>query len=192
MSAMTLQRLSLGGACVPALLAGLLLAGSAPAAAQSASATVVCVGSELTPESSNPVPRVITEDVTVTYRIGVADADRETMERTLLAELGDREEVSCLWSTPGDSHVAIMPRRVRRGDGCVPDEHETGAPWEQRKAGHGHLVSVWSWIPSSTTGPGRPLDYLIANYRSRPRIRRARTGSWPDARTEDHRVPPMG
>lgn len=46
MSCMTLERPSLGRAYEPALLAGaLLLASSVPAAAQSASAAAVCVGS---------------------------------------------------------------------------------------------------------------------------------------------------
>ncbi|WP_420463598.1 formylglycine-generating enzyme family protein [Candidatus Palauibacter sp.] len=87
----------------------LLLAGSIPIAAQSGSAAVVCVGSELeTLESSSPVRRVITTDVGVIYRVGVRADDREAMERTLLAELGDHAEVSCLWSNPGDSHVVII------------------------------------------------------------------------------------
>ena len=86
----------------------LWLASATPAAAQSGSVAVVCVGSELTRDSSNPVPRVITEDVAVTYRIGVRADDREGMERSLRVELADHAEVSCLWSNPGDSHVAII------------------------------------------------------------------------------------
>ena len=94
---------------VAGVAAGLMwLVWVAPAAAQSGPAAVVCVGSELTRESSNPVPRVITEDVAVTYRVGVGADDREEIERTLLAELGDHAEASCLWSNPGDSHVAII------------------------------------------------------------------------------------
>ncbi|WP_420634272.1 hypothetical protein [Candidatus Palauibacter sp.] len=91
------------------LAATMLLLGSSPAAAQFGDAAVVCVGSELeTLDSSNPVRRVITEDVAVIYRVGVGAEDREGMERSLLAELGDHAEVSCLWSNPGDSHMAIV------------------------------------------------------------------------------------
>ena len=93
-----------------ALLAAIVLVlGSSPAAAQAGEAAVACVGSELeTLDSSNPVRRMITEDVAVVYRVGVAAEDREGTERSLLAELGDHAEVSCLWSNPGDNHVAIV------------------------------------------------------------------------------------
>ncbi len=91
------------------LAATILLAGSFPAAAQSGSAAVVCVGSELeTLESESPVRRVITEDVAVIYRVGVQSDDREGMERALLSELGEHSEVSCAWSNPGDSYVVII------------------------------------------------------------------------------------
>ena len=62
MPGVILQRLSLGGTY--------LLASWVPVAAQSASAEVVCVGSEPTPESSSSVPRVVTEDVTDSKRQG--------------------------------------------------------------------------------------------------------------------------
>jgi len=80
---MALQPQTLGGAYAPALSAGiLLLASSASAAAQSAPAAVVCVGSERqTLGSSGPVRRVITEDVAVVYRLGVRIEDREGMEQ---------------------------------------------------------------------------------------------------------------
>ena len=126
MSGVTLQRLSIGGACVPTLMAGLLLlASSALAAAQSASATVVCVGSDRqTLESSNPVRRVITEDVAVVYRLGVPIDDREGMEQSLVAELGDVAEASCLWSDAGDSHVVIIryTGAIRRDLTLDPDD----------------------------------------------------------------------
>lgn len=110
MSVMTLQPQTLGGAYVPALLAGiLLLASSVPVTAQSALAAVVCVGSERrTLDSANPVRRVITEDVAVVYRTGVRGSDREGMEQSLIAELGDVAEASCMWSDAGDSHVVII------------------------------------------------------------------------------------
>ena len=96
-------------AAAGALAAVIPLLSSAPATAQSGDAAVVCVGSELeTLDSSSPVRRMITEDVAVIYRVGVAAEDQEGMERTLLAELGDHAEVSCAWSNPGDSHVAIV------------------------------------------------------------------------------------
>ena len=126
MSGETLQRLSIGGACVPTLMAGLLLlASSAPAAAQSASATVVCVGSDRqTLESSNPVRRVITEDVAVVYRLGVPIDDREGIEQSLVAELGDVAEASCIWSNPGDSYVVIIryTGAIRRDLTLDPDD----------------------------------------------------------------------
>ena len=123
---MALQPQTLGGAYVPALLAGIvLIASSVPAAAQSASATVVCVGSERqTLQSSNPVRRVITEDVAVVYRLGVPTDDREGMERALIGELGDHAEASCMWSSPGDSHVVIIryTGAIRRDLTLDPDD----------------------------------------------------------------------
>ncbi|WP_419858596.1 hypothetical protein [Candidatus Palauibacter irciniicola] len=91
------------------LAAILLLAASFPAAAQSGAAAVACVGSDRRIlDSSNPVRRMISEDVAVVYRVGVGSVDREEMERSLIAELGDVEEVSCMWSDSGDSHVVII------------------------------------------------------------------------------------
>ena len=123
---MTLQRLSLGGAYVPALLAAfLLLASSVPVAAQSASATVVCVGSDRqTLQGSGPVRRVITEDVAVVYRLGVPIDDREGMEQSLVAELGDVAEASCIWSNPGDRYVVIIryTGAIRRDLTLDPDD----------------------------------------------------------------------
>ena len=123
---MAFQPQTLGNARVPALLVGiLLLASSAPAAAQSVSATVVCVGSERqTLESSGPVRRVITEDVAVVYRLGVPIDDRQGMEQSLVAELGDVAEASCLWSNAGDSHVVIIryTGAIRRDLTLDPDD----------------------------------------------------------------------
>ena len=123
---MALQPQTLGGAYVPALLAGIvLIASSVPAAAQSASATVVCVGSERqTLESSNPVRRVITEDVAVVYRVGVPTDDPQGMEQALIGELGDHAEASCMWSSPGDSHVVIIryTGAIRRDLTLDPDD----------------------------------------------------------------------
>ena len=102
-----------------------LLLGPSPAAAQSADAAVACVGSAIeTLDSSSPVRRLITEDVAVVYRVGVGAEDREGTERSLLAELGEHAEVSCLWSNPGDNHVAIVryTGAIRRDLTLDPDD----------------------------------------------------------------------
>ena len=52
-------------------LALVLGAGFLPAAAQSGSEAVVCVGSETRTLQTNPIRRVYTEDMEVVYRIGV-------------------------------------------------------------------------------------------------------------------------
>ena len=110
MSDRSSPRRNLSRAPVLGLLAGILLfATSFEAAAQFGPGAVVCVGSELeTLESSSPVRRVVTTDVAVIYRVGVTSDDREGMESALLSELGDHAEVSCAWSSPGDSHVVII------------------------------------------------------------------------------------
>ena len=107
------------------LAAGLLLLGPSPAAAQAGDAAVACVGSAIeTLDSSSPVRRLITEDVAVVYRVGVRAEDREATERSLLAELGEHAEVSCLWSNPGDNHVAIVryTGAIRRDLTLDPDD----------------------------------------------------------------------
>ncbi len=110
--------LSRGPAC-GLLAAIILLIGSFPAAAQSGPSAVVCVGSERkTLESSNPVRRVITEDVAVVYRVGVGDDDREGMEQSLLGELGDPAEVSCTWSDPGDNYTGLLLAPLFRSARC--------------------------------------------------------------------------
>ncbi|WP_419936429.1 hypothetical protein [Candidatus Palauibacter sp.] len=107
---MSLPRRTIFPGVAGSAAAGLfLLAGSFPAAAQSGSAAVVCVGSERqTLQTSGPVRRVITEDMAVVYRVGVRTDDREGMEQSLLAELGEHAEVSCTWSNSGDSYVVII------------------------------------------------------------------------------------
>ncbi|WP_420463595.1 hypothetical protein [Candidatus Palauibacter sp.] len=107
------------------LAAIILLIGAFPAAAQSGPAAVVCVGSERqTLEAAGPVRRVITEDVSAVYRVGVRDDDREGMERSLLSELGDPAEASCTWSNPGDSYVVIIryTGAIRRDLTLDPDD----------------------------------------------------------------------
>ena len=91
-----------------AVLALALAAGSLPAAAQSGSEAVVCVGSEARTLQTNPIRRVYTEDMEIVYRIGVDIGQRDQMERTLSSELGSYPEVWCAWSDPGDDHAVII------------------------------------------------------------------------------------
>ena len=55
---------------LPALVLA-VAAGALPAAAQSGSEAVVCVGSERRTLQTNPIRRVYTEDMEIAYRIGV-------------------------------------------------------------------------------------------------------------------------
>ena len=79
-----------------------------PAAAQSDSEAVVCVGSETWTLQTNPIRRVYTEDMEIVYRTGVDIGQRDQMERTLTSELGSYPEVWCAWSDPGDDHAVII------------------------------------------------------------------------------------
>lgn len=81
---------------------------SIPAAAQSGSEAVVCVGSETRTLATNPIRRVYTEDREVVYRTGVDIGQRAQIERTLGSELGSYPEVWCVWSDPGDDHAVII------------------------------------------------------------------------------------
>ena len=83
-------------------------AGFLPAAAQSGSEAVVCVGSETRTHQTNPIRRVYTEDMEIVYRIGVDIGQRDQMERNLGSELGSYPEVWCAWSDPGDDHAVII------------------------------------------------------------------------------------
>ena len=85
-----------------------LVAGYLPAAAQSGSEAVVCVGSERRTLATNPIRRVYTEDMELVYRIGVDIGQRDHVERTLGSELGSYPEVWCAWSDPGDDHAVII------------------------------------------------------------------------------------
>ena len=89
-------------------LALALGATSLPAAAQSGSEAVVCVGSERRTLATNPIRRVYTEDMEVVYRTGVDIGQRAQIERTLGSELGSYLEVWCAWSDPGDDHAVII------------------------------------------------------------------------------------
>ena len=94
---------------VSLLAVALVLATSSlPAAAQSGSEAVVCVGSERRTLATNPIRRVYTEDMEIVYRIGVDSGQRDQVERTLSSELGSYPEVWCAWSGPGDDHAVII------------------------------------------------------------------------------------
>ena len=79
-----------------------------PAAAQSGSEAVVCVGSETRTLATSPIRRVFTEDMEVVYRTGVDIGQRAQIERTISSELGSYPEVWCAWSDPGDDHAVII------------------------------------------------------------------------------------
>ncbi|MDE0127436.1 MAG: hypothetical protein OXN97_22950 [Bryobacterales bacterium] len=89
-------------------LALALAATSLPAAAQSGSEAVVCVGSERRTLATNPIRRVYTEDMEIVYRIGVDIGQRDQVERDLSSDLGSHPEVWCAWSDPGDDHAVIV------------------------------------------------------------------------------------
>ena len=95
----------IGGLLALALVLG---AGLLPAAAQSGSEAVVCVGSETRTHQSNPIRRVFTEDMEIVYRIGVDIGERNQMESNLRSDLGSYPEVWCAWSDPGDDHALII------------------------------------------------------------------------------------
>ena len=95
----------LGSLLAVALVLG---AGFLPAAAQSGSEAVVCVGTERRTLQTNPIRRVYTEDLEIVYRISVDIGQRDQMERTLGSELGSYPEVWCAWSDPGDDHAVIV------------------------------------------------------------------------------------
>ena len=92
----------------PLAVALVLATGFLPAAAQSGSEAVVCVGSETRTHQANPIRRVFTEDMEIVYRIGVDIGQRDQMERTLSSELGSYPEVWCAWSDLGDDHAVII------------------------------------------------------------------------------------
>ena len=79
-----------------------------PAATQSGSEAVVCVGSERRTLATNPIRRVYTEDMEIVYRIGADIGQRDQVERDLSSDLGSYPEVWCRWSDPGDDHAVII------------------------------------------------------------------------------------
>ena len=86
----------------------LVVATSLPAAAQSGSEAVVCVGSENRIHQGNPIRRFYTEDMEVMCRIGVDIGQHDQIERTLGSELGSYPEVWCARSDPRDDHAVII------------------------------------------------------------------------------------
>ncbi len=104
---MLLTRLS--RSLVSLLAVALVLGGtSLPAAAQSGSEAVVCVGSERRTLATNPIRRVYTEDMEIVYRIGADSGQRDEVERDLSSDLGSYSEVWCAWSDPRDDHAVII------------------------------------------------------------------------------------
>ena len=83
-------------------------AGFLPAAAQSGSEAVVCVGSETRTLATNPIRRVYTEDMEVVFRIGADIGQRDQVERDLSTELSSYPEVWCAWSDSGDDPAVII------------------------------------------------------------------------------------
>jgi len=88
-----------------------------PAAAQSGSEAVVCVGSERRTLATNPIRGVYTEDMEIVYRIGADIGQRDQVERDLSSELGSYPEVWCAWSDPGDDHAVIHQPHGRHPPG---------------------------------------------------------------------------
>ncbi len=107
---MGVMRATRGSRRIAMLLALVLAVASTslPAAAQSGSAAVVCVGRERRTLATNPIRRVYTEDMEIVYRIGVDIGQRDQVERDLSSELGSYPEVSCAWSDLGDDHAVIV------------------------------------------------------------------------------------
>ena len=85
-----------------------ILSFATPAAAQSGSEAVVCVGSERRTLATNPIRRVYTEDMEIVYPIGADIDQRDQVERDLSSDLDSYPEVWCAWSDPGDNHAGII------------------------------------------------------------------------------------
>ena len=117
--------------------------GSLPAAAQSGSEAVVCVGSERRTLATNPIRRVYTEDMEIVYRIGADIGQRDQVERDLSSELGSYLELWCAWSDPGDDHAVIISYTgvIRQDLTLDPDDE---VPSLQRVLRHGTRSGCWS------------------------------------------------
>ena len=105
---MGVMRATRDNCLIVTLLPLVLAATSLPAAAQSGSEAVVCVGSERRTLATNPIRRVYTEDMEIVYRIGADIGQRDEVERDLSSELGSYPEVWCAWSDPGEDHAVII------------------------------------------------------------------------------------
>ena len=101
-----------------------LVATSLPAAAQSGSEAVVCVGSVTQTLQRNLIRRIYTEDMEIAYRIGVDIGQRDEIERALRSQLDSHPEVRCAWSDPGEDHVVIISYTsvMRQGLSVNPDD----------------------------------------------------------------------
>ena len=108
----------LGSLLAVALVLG---AGYLPAAAQSGSEAVVCVGSETRTLQTNPIRRVYTEDMEIVYRIGVDIGQRD--EWTYSA-MGGQDIVVTMESDEVDAYLLVLRNdgsEVARDDGGGSD-----------------------------------------------------------------------
>ena len=101
-------------------LALVLGAGFLPAAAQSGSEAVVCVGSETRTLQTNPIRRVYTEDMEVVYRIGVDIGQRFSSQND-----GSGYEVLLreTWSVAEGAVAAAGGRELSPPDGPICTEN---------------------------------------------------------------------
>ena len=101
-------------------LALVLGAGFLPAAAQSGSEAVVCVGSETRTLQTNPIRRVYTEDMEVVYRIGVDIGQRFSSQND-----GSGYEVLLreTWSVAEGAVAAAGGRGLSPPDGPICTEN---------------------------------------------------------------------
>ena len=119
------------------VLALVLVAGYLPAAAQSGSEAVVCVGSERRTLATNPIRRVYTEDMEIVYRIG-AD-HRPARPGRARSQLGARFLSGGVVRVVrfGDDHAVIISYTgVIRQDLTV-DPEDPEVPGLQRGVRHG-------------------------------------------------------
>ncbi len=108
-----------------AIFASMAIVPPAVAEAQEGFGAVVCVGSELeSMASAGPVRRVIDTDTQVVYSIGVSVADQEEVEAGLVAELSGSEEIRCVSSEQGQSHLVVVSYQgvVRQDETIDPED----------------------------------------------------------------------
>ena len=126
-----------------------------PAAAQSGSEAVVCVGSETRTLQTNPIRRVYTEDIEIVYRIGADIGQRDQVERDLSSELSSYPEVWCAWSDTGDDHAVTISYTADR-PGCYlwnPNPRE-------------NVTVTWSGGCSNGLAQGKWTGKLVSERRT--------------------------